>query len=100
MRDGILARTRVDVDIVLANLDRKSLQVVGELVERAARAEVEAGVMPVAGENPVRDGPAMQRKPHVGAAVVDGVDGVAVGEQAHRVPADSDDEAPCGSELG
>ncbi len=35
-------------------LDREAAQVVGQLVERAAGAEVEAGVVPVAGEDAVR----------------------------------------------
>jgi hypothetical protein len=42
----------------------------------------------------------MQRKAHVRAAVVDGVNGVAVREQTEHVPVEVDDEPPGGAQLG
>ena len=78
----------------------KTRSVVGELVERAAGAEVEARVVPVAGEDAVRDRAAVEREAHVRAAVVDGVHGVPVGEEAERVAVDVDDEAAGFAQLG
>src|SRR5439155_10015152 len=63
------------------------------LVERPSRGEVEAGVVPVAGENPVLERPAVERKAHVRAAVVDGEDGAVVGEQGKCAAVDVGDEA-------
>jgi hypothetical protein len=63
---------RRDVDLVVAHLDVVDRDVVREEVERAPAAEVEARVVPVAGQDPVLDGSAVQRKPHVRAAVVHG----------------------------
>src|SRR5206468_821510 len=67
-------------------------QIVCELVECAAGAEVEARVVPVTRENAVADRPPVERKAHVRAAVVNRVDVVAFGEQADGVPVDVDDE--------
>src|SRR5258706_249666 len=49
-------RTEVDVDIV--SLDHRGVgaHIVGEGVERAAGGEVEAGVVPVAGQQAIADG--------------------------------------------
>ena len=59
-----------------------SAHLVRPLVERAAGREVEASVVPVAGEDPVADRAAMEREAHVRAAVVDRVHVVTVGEEA------------------
>jgi hypothetical protein len=37
MLDHVVARAEVNEDVVAANLDRKATQIVGPLVERAAR---------------------------------------------------------------
>jgi hypothetical protein len=42
----------------------------------------------------------MEREAHVRAAVVDGVDVVAVGEQAEHLAVHVDDQAPRGAQLG
>ena len=87
-------RRAIDEHVVAVDLDREAAQLVRELVEGAAGSEVEAGVVPVAGEDPVADRAAVQREPHVRAAVVDGVHLVALGEEADRVPVEVDDEPP------
>ena len=56
------------------------------MVERAAAAEIEACVVPVAREDPVRNQAAVEREAHVWAAIVDSVDVVAGCEQTERVP--------------
>ena len=57
-------------------------------------------MVPVAGEDPVRDRPAGEREAHVGAAVVDRVDCVSVREQAQGLAAGRDDQAPGRAEVG
>ena len=99
MLDGIAPRRQVDVDVVALDLDGEAAQLVGELVEGAAGAEVEARVVPVAREDPVVDRPAVQREAHVRAAVVDRVDGVSIGEQADRVAIEAHDEPPLRAKL-
>ena len=58
-------------DPAVVDLDRVGADVVGPGIERAARAEVEAGVVPVAGHQAALDRAAVQREAHVGAAVVE-----------------------------
>ena len=71
----------LDLDVVGAN-------VVSEGVEGAARAEVEAGVVPVARHHALLDGAPVQGEAEVGAAVVDGVGGRSVPQHAHRLTAE------------
>ena len=92
VRDRIARRAQVDEHVVAVELDREAAQLVGELVERAAGRQVEARVVPVAREDAVADGAAMEREAHVRTAVVDRVHLVAVGEQADDVPVEVDDE--------
>ncbi len=99
VRDRAGRRAQIDEDIVAVELDREPPQLVGPLVERATRAEIEARVMPVAGEDPVADGAAVERKAHVRATVVDRVHRVALTEQADRLPVEVDDEAPRRAQL-
>ena len=100
MRDRIVGWRGIDVHVVTLDFDRKAAQVVGPLVEGAARTEVEASVMPVAREDPVGHRAAMQGETHVRTPVVDGEDFVAFGEEADHVSAHADDEPPGGAELG
>ena len=97
--DRIAPRRQVHVHVIALDLDGEAAQLVGELVERAARAEVEARVVPVAREDPVADRPAVQREAHVRAAVVDRVDLVALGQQADRVAVQADDQPALRAEL-
>ena len=55
VRDRVVARAEVDEHVVAVELDREAAQLVGELVERAAGRQVEARVVPVAGEDAVAD---------------------------------------------
>jgi hypothetical protein len=94
MCDGVLARTQVDEDGVTVDRDRESAQLVGELIERPAGPQVEACVMPVAGQDAVAHRAAVQREAHVRAAVVDRVHLVAVREETDGVPVQVHDEPP------
>src|SRR5947207_3292192 len=60
--------------------------------ERPTGGHVEASVVPVAGQDPAVQRPAVEREAHVWAAVVDRSHVVAVGEQRQRVPVHVRDE--------
>ena len=66
-------RRDVQKDLPVPDLYAVGIHIVGEQIEGAAAHQVEARMVPVAGEDAVLHGAAMQRKTHVGAAVVDGV---------------------------
>jgi hypothetical protein len=57
-------------------------------------------VVPVAGEDPVAERATVEREPHVRAAIVDGVDLIAVGEQTQRVSVEVDHKPPRRTQLG
>jgi hypothetical protein len=79
-----------DVDQHRATLDshREYAHIVGPLIEGPAGFEVEARVMPVAGEDAVLDRSAVEREAHVWAPVVDREQAAARIEQDDRVTAD------------
>src|SRR5439155_27180510 len=89
----------VHPDASVAHLDREAAQVVRPLVEGAAAAEVEPGVVPVAGQHAVTDAAAMEREAHVRAAVVHRPHRRTVPEQCHRVAVEVGNDATCGSHV-
>jgi hypothetical protein len=93
MRERVLARAQVYQNGVAVQLDGEAAKLVRELVERPSGGEIEPGVMPVAGEDPLADRSAVEGKAHVRAAVVDGMYLLAVREQADGVPVEVDNEA-------
>ena len=74
--------------VVAADLDVEAARVVGPQVERAARHEVEARVVPVAGDEPGLDRALVEREAEVRAAVLDRERGVVVPEHDDRQRAD------------
>ena len=76
-----------DHDPVALDLDGVGPHVVGPGVERAAGPEVEAGVVPVARHQAALDGAPVERKAHVGAAVIEG-------ERRAVAPEDADGLGP------
>src|SRR2546421_176730 len=83
---------QVDPDRAVAHLDRVDTHVVGEGIEGAAAAQVEARVVPVTGQDAVAAAATAQREAHVRAAVVDGVHGVFVVEERDTVAATGHDD--------
>ena len=73
-----------DPDLAVAHLDRADRRVVRPQIEGAAAVEVEAGVVPVAGQDPVLDAAAIEREAHVRASVVEGKDAPAVVDDEDR----------------
>ena len=65
-----LHRARVHPDLSVNHAHREAADIIGEGVEGAAAGEVEPRVVPVAGEDAVADAAPVQRKPHVGTAVI------------------------------
>ncbi len=96
----LLDRLRVDEDVAVAHLGAKRRRVVGEGVQGAAAGEVELGVVPVAGEDAVGDGAAVQREAHVRAAVVDRVDLAFVEDDEDRVALGGNDLEAVALEFG
>ena len=100
----------VDVHVAVTGLDGEGGDVVGEGVEGAAAGEVELGVVPVAGEDAVADGAAVEGEAHGGAAVVEGVeaafvvddeDGAALGgDHLHALARDLLDGAGADESVG
>ena len=99
-RESIGRRREVDPDRAVPHLDRIGRHVVGPQVEAAAAGQVEAGVMPVAGKNPVTERAAIEREAHVRAAVVDGVDAVLVAKDRQGVALYGDRQLAALLEIG
>jgi hypothetical protein len=53
-------------DLAIAHLDRTDWRVVRPQIEGAAAFEIEAGVMPMTGQNAVLDSASLERKPMCG----------------------------------
>ncbi len=58
-------------DLAVAHLDREGRRVVRPQIEGAAAFEVEAGVVPMAGEDAVLDAAPIERESHVRAPIVE-----------------------------
>jgi hypothetical protein len=80
---GIDVLGNIHPDLISPHFNREGANIVGELVKCAAAFEVKAGVVPMAGEDTVLHRSFIQRKTHMGAAIVDGVDSVVVGEEGN-----------------
>jgi hypothetical protein len=89
----VAMRPRIDVDDAVLDDGGIGLDVVGPGIERAAALQIEASMMPMAGQDAVGDASLVQREAHVWAAVVDGVDrlGDRRGENGDPVPSPGDD---------
>ena len=86
--DRIRFGTRPHEDVAVGDLDVEAPRVVRPQVERAARNEIEACVVPVAGDEPRLDGSLVEREPEVRAAVLDRVPAAVVPEHDDRERAD------------
>ena len=98
--DQVFQRAEVEENVVAAQLDREAAQVVGPLIEGATSRELEAGVVPMARQDPVTDRAAVEREAHVRAAIVDGIDLIPVRKQTERVPLNVDDQPSRRAQLG
>src|SRR5215207_3928440 len=72
-RGVAMTKRGLDPDLaVVTHLDRTGRDIVGPKIEGAAARQVEARVMPMAGQDAVLDAAAIERKAHMRAAVVKG----------------------------
>jgi len=90
---GVGRRGDVHPDRAVARLGRVDARVIRPEVERPAAGQVKAGVMPVAGQDAILDRAPVEGEAHMRAAIVDGVDGVAMLEQGQRVAPHADGQA-------
>jgi len=88
-----------DVDVTIVYFDRVPGNIVCPEIEGAARVEVEAGLMPVTGENAVPHGAPVQRKTHVWTVVLDRVNILAVGKYRDTSECARYDDDPALSEF-
>jgi hypothetical protein len=79
VRRGIgLTRSGLHPDFAIAHLDRKLRYVVRPKIEGAAAFQIEAGVVPMTGQDAVLDAAALKREAHVRASIVEREDATAV----------------------
>ena len=95
----VAAVAQVDPDVAVDDCRRECGYVVGPQVESAAGRHVKARVMPVAGEDAVVDAAAIEGEAHVGAAVVQGVNAVAVPDEHQGAAARAHSVAGSGGEI-
>lgn len=96
---GLFAGHGGEVDVAAVDAGVVGGDVVGEEVEGAATAEVEAGMVPVAGEEAIVDGAFVEGEAEVGAAVVDGMDAVMVPEEGDGAVGGADLDDAAGFEV-
>jgi hypothetical protein len=90
----------VDPYLAVPHLDWTGWNVIGPEVERAATRKVEAGVMPMACQDPVLHAAPIERKTHVRAAVVEREDVSAVVKYQNRGMAAMCHETPLVFQFG
>jgi ferredoxin len=89
----VLARPGIDIHLVVPNDDIVRRDLVGELVERSPARQVEPGVVSMAGQDSIADRSTMERKTHMRAAIVNGMDFIRTLQREDRdaVPSARDD---------
>src|SRR5262249_13478323 len=85
VRGGIAMTERgLHPDVTIAHLDRADRYVVRPQIEGTAAFEIEAGVVPMTGQDAVLETAALERKTHVRATIVEGEDTPAVVDDEDR----------------
>src|SRR5262249_36296883 len=84
----------VHPDVTIAHFDRADRYVVRPQIESAAAFEIEASVVPMAGQDAVFDAAALEREAHVRAAIIQGTDTPAVVDDEDRTMATVHNEPP------
>ena len=79
-------------DLAAAHLYRADWRVVRPQIEGAAAFEVEAGVVPMTGQDPVLDAAAVEREAHVRAPIVERKDPPAIIDDEDRTMGAMHDE--------
>ena len=79
--DGIAVGAQIDIDFAVAQFDREAVDIVRPEIKGAAAGQVKTGVMPMAAQYAVFDRALIQGKTHVRAAVIQGIEFIAVEEK-------------------
>ena len=74
----------LDPDLAIPQFDRKDRYVVCPKIKSAAAFEIEAGMVPMTGQDAVLDAAALQWEAHVRAPIVEGEDAPAVVDDEDR----------------
>ena len=74
----------LDPDLAVTHLDRTGRNVVGPEIEGAAARQIEAGVMPVAGQDPIVDAAAFEWETHVRTTIIKGEDASSIVDHQYR----------------
>jgi hypothetical protein len=86
-------------DVAAPHLDRADRHVVCPQVEGAAAFEIEAGVVPMTGQDAVLDTAALEREAHMRATIVEGEDAPAVVDDEDGAMATAHNEPPLRLQL-
>jgi hypothetical protein len=86
-------------DVAIAHLDRANRYIVCPQVEGATAFEVEAGVVPMTGQDAVLDASALKWKAHVRATIIEGEDAPAIVDDEDRTMATVHNEPPLRLQL-
>ncbi len=65
---------QIDPDLIMADLHREGREIIRPGLEGSAAHHIKAGIVPIAGEQTIFHGSPMEGKPHVGTAIVYGID--------------------------
>src|SRR5262249_5737887 len=85
VRGGIgMTERGLHPDVAIAHLDSADQYAVRPQIEGAAAFQIEAGVVPMTGQDAVLDAAALERKTHVRATIVEGEDAPAVVDDEDR----------------
>src|SRR5262249_44336851 len=85
VRGGIgMTERGLHPDVAIAHLDRADRYVVRPQIEGTAAFEIEAGVVPMTGQDAILETAALERKTHVRATIVEGEDAPAVVDNEDR----------------
>src|SRR5215472_5358263 len=85
VRGGIgITERSLHPDFTIAQFDREDRYVIRPQIEGAAAFEIEAGVVPVAGQDAILDAAPLERETHVRATIVEGEDAPAVVDNKDR----------------
>ena len=100
VRGGIgMTERGLHPDVAIAHLDRADRYVVRPQIEGAAAFEIEAGVVPMTGQDAVLDAAALEREPHMRTTVVECEDTPAVVDDEDRTMATVHNEPPLRLQL-
>jgi len=86
--------------LLVPNLNGKAAHIVGKLIKGSTAGQVEPGVVPMASQDSIFERAAMERKAHMGAAVVDRENLPGNGKEDNDMTVDLHDQPTRGHYVG